>query len=208
VRACGAAHEHWCVDLAEPAAVAARLEAWIAQRRTTADGGATLVNNAGVLGPVGPVDAGSPEAIAAALRIDLEAPILLTRAFLRATSDANGPRRIVQVSSGAGRNAYAGWSIYGAAKAGLDHFARAVALDEAQRRNPARIVSLAPGVIDTAMQAELRDSDPAGFPELPRFLALHAKGQLTTPEAAATRLLAFLDRPDFGAKPVADARDA
>jgi len=132
----------------------------------------------------------------------------LTAAFLRATAGWATDRRVLNISSGAGRNAFAGWSTYCAAKAGLDHFSRATALDEARRPNGAKIVSLAPGVIDTAMQAQLRATDAAGFPDKQRFLDLHAKSQLATPEAAADRVLAYLARADFGHNPVADVRDA
>jgi hypothetical protein len=91
------------------------------------------------------------------------------------------PRKVVLVSSGLGRRAMAGSASYCAAKAGLDHLARAVALEEAARPNGARIVSLAPGVIDTDMQLQLRSADAAAFPERERFAGLHSGGQLDSP---------------------------
>ena len=202
-------HEHWKVDLAEPGPVAARLAGWLAAQRAAVDAGAVLINNAGMLGEVGAIDGADPALTAEAVRVNLEAPILLTQAFLRATAGWPGPRDVLQISSGAGRNAYAGWSLYCATKAGLDHFTRAAVLDEAQRPEGtrARLVSLAPGVIDTAMQDAARKADPKAFPELQRFLDLKANNQLATPEAAATRVLAYLERPDFGSKPTADVRD-
>jgi hypothetical protein len=69
-------------------------------------------------------------------------------------------------------------------------------------------VSLAPGVIDTDMQTEMRSSDSAKFPEVQRFIDMKTSGQLASPQQAAARVLAWLDRPDFGSKPVADVRDA
>jgi benzil reductase ((S)-benzoin forming) len=101
----------------------------------------------------------------------------------------------------------AGSASYCAAKAGLDHLARALALEEAAKPVGARVVSLAPGVIDTDMQVQLRHADPARFTERGRFEALHQQGQLDTPAQAAAKLLAYLERPDFGANPVADVRD-
>ena len=95
---------------------------------------------------------------------------------------------------------------YCAVKAGLDHFSRSVALDQSHALHAARIVSLAPGVIDTDMQVQLRAGDPAQFPDLARFLALKTGGQLDTPAAAAAKLIAYLQRPDFGTQPVADVR--
>jgi benzil reductase ((S)-benzoin forming) len=81
-----------------------------------------------------------------------------------------------------------------------------VALEEGRREHGARIVSLAPGVIDTDMQTQLRDGDPGGFPDLPRFQQLKAQGQLSSPEQAAAHVLAFLSHPSFGVEPVADVR--
>ena len=102
----------------------------------------------------------------------------------------------------------AGSSMYCASKAGLDHYSRCVALEEADRPHGARIVSLAPGVIDTDMQSDLRAGDKDLFPDRDNFVHLKQTGALSTPEQAAARVLAYLDRADFGNQVVADARDA
>jgi len=133
--------------------------------------------------------------------------MLLTRAFLRVTRDWSVPRKVLNISSGAGKKPLAGTAAYCAVKAGLDHFSRVVALDEANGKNGALIVSLAPGVIDTDMQTKLRESDPSAFPDQPRFAAMKTDGQLASAGDAAAKVLAFLDRPDFGTHPVADVRD-
>ncbi|WP_295640094.1 SDR family NAD(P)-dependent oxidoreductase [uncultured Methylibium sp.] len=198
--AAGAQAEQWAVDLAEPAPVAARLEAWLAGLDDSAFASATLINNAATLPRVGPLEDSEAGELARTLRVGLEAPLLLSAAFLRATRAWSADRRILNISSGLGRRAMAGSTAYCAIKAGLDHASRAMALDGA------RVVSLAPGVIDTDMQVHLRDSDPRGFPDHARFVALKADGQLDTPAQAAARVLAFLARPDFGREPVADVR--
>jgi sepiapterin reductase len=203
----GAKLEQWALDLAHDIGAAARLEAWLHAQPRERFASATLINNAGLLGKVGPIDTADAETLAAVLRVGLEAPLVLTSAFLRATRPWHAQRRVLNVSSGAGRRPIAGWAAYCAAKAGLDHFSRVVALDEQRQPNPARIVSLAPGVIDTDMQGQLRASDPAGFPDIEQFKQLKASGQLATPDAAAARVLAYLARADFGAIPVADVRE-
>ena len=136
----------------------------------------------------------------------LEAPLLLMSAFLDATRHWSGSRRVLNISSGLGRQAMAGSAAYCAAKAGMDHCTRAVALEQAVQPNPALVVSMAPGVIDTDMQAELRASDAALFPERARFVALQTQGQLLTPAACAARVLALLDRADFGTQTITDIR--
>lgn len=207
-QAAGAALEQWAIDIGHDIGAAARLEAWLHQHRAADFSSAALINNAGLLGRVGPHELNDSEQLAAVLRVDLEAPILLTAAFLRATRDWAIDKRVLNISSGAGRRPIAGWAAYCATKAGLDHFSRVVALDEPLCPNPARIVSLAPGVIDTDMQGELRTAESSGFPEQSNFIQLKASGQLPTPAAAAARVLAYLARPDFGTQPVADVRDA
>lgn len=196
----------WRADLAEPAPVAERLETWLLEEAAAGPASVTLINNAALLSAPGPLQ-GTPDAeLSRALRVGLEAPLLLAAAFLRATESWAVPRRLLFISSGLGRRAMAGSAGYCAAKAGMDHLARALALEQAGLPNPARVVSLAPGVIDTDMQVQLRTSDPSRFPEQARFAALKAGGLLDTPEQAAAKVLAYLARPDFGCEPVADLR--
>ena len=200
--------EQWTADLAFAAALAERLQAWLGDMDGAAFASATLINNAAMLTRIAPLAESDAAELAMAMRINLEAPMLLTAAFLNATVRWPGARRVLNISSGLGRRAMASQAPYCAAKAGLDHLTRCVALDEALRPNGARVVSIAPGVIDTDMQAHLRAADPAGFPDQANFKQLKANGQLTSSADAASRLLAYLARADFGSTPVADVREA
>ena len=199
---------HWAVELADARAAAAQLAAWLAEQGPRPWSSATLINNAGVVSRPAPLADSDADDLANAIRVGLEAPLLLSAAFLHATRGWPLPRKLLLVSSGLGRRPMAGSVSYCAAKAGLDHLARALALEEAARPDGARVVSLAPGVIDTDMQQQLRGADPQAFPERTRFAELHAGGQLDSPAAAAAKLLRYLDRADFGSNPVADVRDA
>jgi len=140
------------LDLANPAA----LGAWLGTETLARfiDGAHTvlLINNAGMLQPVGGIEEQNVNAIGRAVSLNVAAPLMLSAAVASASTVAD-ERRIVHISSGAARNAYAGWSIYCATKAALDHHARAVALDD---NRALRICSVAPGVVDTDMQAEIR----------------------------------------------------
>ncbi len=207
-RVVGATLEQWTMDLAEPLAVAARLKAWLAALDGRTFDSASLINNAASLTRIGALENCSGEELSAALRAGLEAPVLLTAAFLGATGAWPGARRVLNISSGLGRRAMAGQAPYCAAKAGMDHFTRAVALDQAELAAGARVVSLAPGVIDTDMQVQLRSGDGAGFPDQGNFIRLKETGQLTSAADAAARVIAYLERTDFGSSPVADVRDA
>ncbi len=203
----GAEHLAWSQDLADSVAAAARLEAWLGTQDGATVASATIIHNAGVLSRLAPLSANGAEELARALRVDLEAPMVLTAAFLRATASWRGPRKVLLVSSGLGRFAMAGSASYCAAKAGMDHLARALALEEAALPNGAKVVSLAPGVIDTDMQVQLRSADPAEFANRQRFLDMQASGQLVSPADGARRVLAFLERADFGGNPIGDVRE-
>jgi benzil reductase ((S)-benzoin forming) len=123
---------------------------------------------------------------------------------MAAASPGASERRIVHISSGAARNAYAGWSIYCATKAALDHHARAVSLDD---NRALRVCSVAPGVVDTGMQAEIRATDLQDFPLREKFNELKRSGQLSTPADAARKVLDYALSDTFGDTPVVDVRE-
>jgi len=205
----GSSLDQWSHDLDDASGAAAHLSQWLQGVDAGRYASATLINNAGVIARPAPLsDAELPD-LARALRVGLEAPMLLSSAFLKATRGwTQARRKVLNISSGLGRNAMASQAPYCAAKAGMDHFSRALALEEAHSPTGARVVSLAPGVIDTDMQVQLRGGDPAKFPDRERFTRMQTEGMLATPAAAGARVLAYLDRADFGSQPVADVRDA
>jgi NAD(P)-dependent dehydrogenase (short-subunit alcohol dehydrogenase family) len=199
--------EQWACDLSAPADAAQQLAAWIAALPRAGLAGLVLINNAAGLSRLAPLADIGEAALTADLRVGLEAPVLLTAAFLRASADVTAPRQVLNISSGLGRRAMAGSAVYCAVKAGMDHLSRAIALEEAARPHGARIVSLAPGVIDTDMQVQLRSADPAAFAERANFQKLKDEGRLDSPASAAAKVLAYLERADFGRNPVGDVRD-
>jgi benzil reductase ((S)-benzoin forming) len=202
----GATLVQWSQDLALSSRAGARLEQWLREQNGSGFASAALINNAGVIPRIGPLSDADADDLSRALRVGLEAPMQLTSAFLRATGQWNVPRKVLNISSGLGRRAMAAQAGYCAAKAGIDHFTRCVALDEALKANGARVCSLAPGVIDTDMQSQLRSADVSAFADRAAFVRLKDSGSLATPEHAAKSVLDFLARSDFGNEPVADVR--
>jgi benzil reductase ((S)-benzoin forming) len=200
----------WQLDLSDSIAAAEKLRAWFAMPQNSGNNfaSATLINNAGVIANIGPLSDAEPSDLANALRVGLEAPMQLTAAFLKCTEAWSVPKKVLNISSGLGRRALASQAAYCAAKAGMDHYTRSVALDEALKANGAKVCSLAPGVIDTDMQIQLRGASDANFPDKAGFIAMKEKGQLSSPEQAASKLIAYLNRADFGSNPVADVREA
>lgn len=199
--------QQWQADLVDAAPVAVRLQNWLVQCAPDRFAAATLINNAGILPYVEPLREASVEAIARGVRINLEAPMLLTAVFLEGTQAWQGARRVLNISSGLGRRAMASQSGYCATKAGMDMATRCLALEEANAPNGARVCSLAPGVIDTDMQVALRSADEDRFPDRGRFEQLKQGGKLVTAEDTAHRILAYLDSAAFGTEAVADIRE-
>ncbi len=196
----------WQVDLQDATQAASDLQTWLKPQLAKADS-ITLINNAGVIPQIAPLSDVPAADIARALRVGIEAPMLLTSAFLQATARFSGMKKVLNISSGLGRRAMASQAGYCAAKAAIDHFTRCVALEEALKPHGARVCSLAPGVIDTDMQVQLRSAPSAAFPDQAAFIGMKDNGSLTSPFEAAGRLIAYLARSDFGSNPVADVRD-
>jgi len=166
------------LDLADPASIDAAFA-----RAMTAAGSkhferAALINNAGVVGPVGRFDRIDCAGLQTNLQVNLMGPMRLATLFANATRAIADRRLIVHISSGAAKRAIAGWSAYCTAKAGLEMATRVAALEAAQH-DPALIVcSLAPGVVDTPMQGRVRAVSAEDFPEVERFRGMKADGTL------------------------------
>ena len=50
-------------------------------------------------------------------------------------------------------------------------------------------IAVAPGVVDTGMQVEIRSTSSEDFPSLQSFIDLHEQGQLVSSEAVADQLI-------------------
>ncbi|MBA3280799.1 MAG: SDR family NAD(P)-dependent oxidoreductase [Acidimicrobiia bacterium] len=147
------------------------------------------VNNAGVLDPMGPQRDHDSSEVDRALLVNIGGVANGTRTFTRrARSWPRGRRVLVNITSGAARSTYAGWSIYGATKAAVDHFTETVGVEEPD------IVchAVAPGVVETDMQVAVRATDEATFPAVDRFRQIHADGAANTPAWVADHLAALV----------------
>lgn len=191
------------IDLADSTALAEWLAGDVLHRYIAGCETVLLINNAGIVQPVGPLDTQDIATIAQAVALNVAAPMMLASAVAAAGRGAINTR-IMHISSGAGRNAYPGWSVYCATKAALDHHSRAVVLDQAAN---VRICSLAPGVIDTDMQTEIRATPLEQFPLRERFEGLKRDGQLSDPADCARQVVDYLLNAQFGQVPVADLRE-
>jgi NAD(P)-dependent dehydrogenase (short-subunit alcohol dehydrogenase family) len=148
------------------------------------------INNAGVLDPIVFVRDLEAEALAAHLAINLIGVVHGTRAYLEHLGGRPGV--LINITSGAAIRGYAGWGAYCASKAAVDRLTESVAQEE-----PAlRAYAVAPGVIDTDMQALIRRQTPAQFPMVDKFIAMKKDDAFNTPPYVARALCDIAFDPD------------
>lgn len=156
-----------------------------------------LINNAGTLGSIRPIGKDEDEAIQQSFDLNLSAPAILTNKFLKHFQELEAKKLIVNVSSGAGENAIDGWSTYCASKAGLDMFGEVVQEEQRihQHSNPFHVLSIAPGVVETRMQEEIRSSSEKDFSSVQRFRDLKTDQQLADPAEVAEKYFRIMENP-------------
>lgn len=156
-----------------------------------------LINNAGVLTPMKPIEKAESELLITNVQVNLIAPMILTSSFLKYTKDLKVEKRVVNISSGAGKKPYFGWGAYCTTKAGINMFTQCVAAEESQKDYPVKIIAFAPGVIDTNMQQQIRQTKKEDFTHLDRFITLKEEGKLLSPEHVAKAVVHLLETEDF-----------
>lgn len=189
--------EHLEADLADPASwfeLAVSIET---VTKETDPRRMMLIHAAGTLSPIGFAGEVDLEAYTANVLLNSAAGQVLGHVFLALAADRQGDRTLVMISSGAASSVYPGWSAYGAGKAALDQWVRNVG-EEQRRRGAVVVAAIAPGVIDTSMQEQIRSSSAEDFPEVNRFRQLHEEGDLVAPDEAARR---FWDAVESGLTP-------
>lgn len=167
-----------------------------------------LVNNAGMIGSIFPVGALTDETIHAVMQVNSIAPQILMNKFLKAFSGKVNHGHILNISSGAGKYPIDAWATYCASKAALDLFSKTVKEELAARSvNGWFIHSVAPGVVDTAMQSEIRSADPGAFKEIEKFKLLKQENQLSDPSAVSEKLYQIIENPLSFSETLLSVRD-
>ena len=142
------------------------------------------------LGFAGEVDAGAYQAN---VLLNSAAPQVLGHLFLAAAREVEAERHLVMLTSGAAKSVYPGWTAYGAGKAAIDQWVRNAGAEQ-DGRGGVRVLSIAPGTVDTGMQAMLRETSEEAFPNRQKFLDLHEAGKLADPDEVAGQLWDLLGR--------------
>ncbi|HEY8027864.1 MAG TPA: SDR family NAD(P)-dependent oxidoreductase [Burkholderiaceae bacterium] len=197
----GTGFNHMPLDLANLDACLPVLEAQLQTLAGTPWNRVVYINNAGTLTPIAPVRALTDTQIENNLAVNLVSGIRLMSAFVRAFATCNAAVIVANISSGAALKGYAGWPLYCAAKAGLENYIRSLAAEQSGSDHPLTCINIEPGVIDTEMQAEIRETDDKHFPDVARFIELKRAGQLRSAKSVARAIVGMLDSmPDNGGR--------
>lgn len=192
-------YSHFYLDLSDPTALAGfKFELHAHAKKIY------LINNAGTLGFIKPVGQLDASVIIKNYTLNLIAPSVLTNAFISCYDTVDAEKVIVNISSGAGKVPVDGWGVYCASKAGVDMFSRVVDVEQKIRAQHAsssvhkgfKIFSIAPGIVDTEMQNEIRKASKDDFSRLENFIEYKVNKQLSDPTTVSRKYFDILNNTD------------
>jgi benzil reductase ((S)-benzoin forming) len=187
-------YSHITADLSD----ASVLELWQYPEIENSCDKIVLINNAATIEPVKHVGNAQNVDIIRAYTLNIIAPAVLCNFFLRQFGPNPAAKFIINITSGAAQRPVDGWAVYCSSKAGLDMFTRVAAMERESEKNRLGVVSVAPGIVDTPMQAQIRSAEAEDFSRVEEFIEYNEDGMLTSPEEAARKiLLAIKDQKEI-----------
>ncbi|NOQ73912.1 MAG: SDR family NAD(P)-dependent oxidoreductase [Crocinitomix sp.] len=155
-----------------------------------------LINNAGLIGEIAPIGQVADRSIEEVINVNTIAPQILMNKFIKTYLKTAEKGHIINISSGAGKQPIDAWASYCASKAALDIFSRTTA-EELKTRGSDNwhIHAIAPGVVDTQMQTDIRQAKSHDFKLLDHFVALKNDNELSAPKIVAAKIYKVIDQP-------------
>ncbi|MEM9488242.1 MAG: SDR family oxidoreductase [Myxococcota bacterium] len=146
------------------------------------------INNAGVLEPVAPLREISPQAFMKHLEVNLMGVVHGCQSYIAHLRGVGHKGVLINISSGAAWGGYAGWAPYCVGKAGVDRLSETIQLEEGEHL---RVYAVAPGIVDTDMQALIRSTSREAFPMIDKFLEFKEQNAFNTIPFVADHLLRY-----------------
>ena len=147
-----------------------------------------VILNAGILGPITNMTDCRVADLEATMTTNLWANKVILDWLYQQSIEVD---QMVLISSGAAVNGSKGWAGYALSKAALNMLTQLYA----HEFESSHLCALAPGIVDTAMQAFISDPkciDIAQFPSFSRLREARSMGKMPTPEEAARDILSKL----------------
>ncbi len=155
-----------------------------------------LINNAGQIGDIKPIGDSDNKAIADLFTVNVTSVAIFMNKFISNYASLPVAKTILNVSSGAGKNPIEGWATYCGSKAAVDLLSLTTFTEQQRALNPVMVYSIAPGVVDTEMQASIRASNEKDFSKHKHFVDLKANNELTSPLEVADKYIMILNQPE------------
>lgn len=122
-----------------------------------------LINNAGTLGEVKPFSSLKEETILQSIQLNYTAPLILINKLYNATCNQKAMKLVLNIGTGAANRAMDGWSLYCSSKAALQMFDEVISIENKMHNKRFENRNLKPGVVDTEMQNQIRESEERNF---------------------------------------------
>jgi benzil reductase ((S)-benzoin forming) len=189
----------WSVkaDQADPAAFAETVGKRLAAVDLAGIEELLVISNAGTLEATGLAGSQAWSAVEQNLAINMLSGVAFLNQIVARFSALNCPKTIVSISSGAAVRGIAGWTLYCAAKAGMEGFVRALGVEQTLQAHPFTAITIDPGVMDTGMQEFIRARPTEEFPDVQRFRQRQQDGELASAGHIADAVLHIAGLPDL-----------
>ena len=166
----------------------------------------TLINNAGRIGKISSLENLKTEDIAKTIQLNTITPLVLSSLFISILEKTNCKKQIINISSGAAKTPYQGWSVYCTSKAGIDMMTKTIANEQIAIKNSVKCVSIYPGVVDTNMQTDIRNTQEKDFNSLQRFKDLKENNELYSAEFVAEKIYTIDTKNQLKSGDIVDLR--
>ena len=152
-----------------------------------------LVNNASATEPLGPIEKCPPDKIESHVKIGLIAPMILTSMFIKRFAGEKMRKKVAFISSGAAFTPLTDESIYCSSKAGMNMLAQCIGLEQKDKQGGFEVLSIGPGMVDTAMQLAVRSKTDDEFAMAGFFKQAFEAGKLQEPGQVAEKIYTILE---------------
>jgi len=161
-----------------------------------------LVNNAATIGSILPLDKKEITDIINEYNLNIITPTILCSKFINTYADKK--KMIINMGSGAANNAIASWNTYCSSKSALDMLTKVISEENHKKLT---VFSVHPGVVDTDMQKEIRESDVNSFPLHQKFVDYYTNKELFSTNFVALKLLQIIEKKDNFEEIILNLRD-
>lgn len=149
-----------------------------------------LINNAATIGKIVPIHLKTEQEIIHEYNLNIVTPTILCNKFIN--KYFNYKKIIINISSGAAIKTIPSWSTYCSTKAALDSLTNIISKEKI---SDLKIFSIHPGVVNTNMQKNIRDSDSKNFPLKEQFIEYYKTDQLEDPSVISRKIYIVLNNP-------------